>query len=168
MVMSDNKVIFGGSPTWRVNLPFFLARAVVAVLTIGAAWSAAAYGYAIAWSVAMVLVGLLGFSVLYRIVETMLVKIVADSERLTYRRGTFNRLTASIELYRVQTVECSTTLWQRLLGYGTLIVYSSDVTHPRWEIPGMVDVETKRLLLNRAAIALRDAKGIREVNMGKV
>jgi hypothetical protein len=94
--------------------------------------------------------------------------IMIDSQRMTVRYGILTRRVASVELYRLQNVECVSNWWERLLGFGTLIVDSSDVNHPRWVLRGMPDVEVLREWMNRAAIARRDAKGIREVNMGRV
>jgi hypothetical protein len=58
--------------------------------------------------------------------------------------------------------------WQRPFGIGTVLVLTSDSNNPQWRLPGMRDAEHLRSELNRAAIALRDAKGIREVNMGRI
>ncbi|MCP3707173.1 hypothetical protein M3I54_09300 [Paraburkholderia sp. CNPSo 3274] len=49
-----------------------------------------------------------------------------------------------------------------------MIVLTSDSNNPQWRLPGMRSAEQLRDELNIAAIALRDAKGIREVNMGRV
>ncbi|MCA8228253.1 PH domain-containing protein [Burkholderia vietnamiensis] len=167
-MMREPEVLFGGSPVWMVNLPFLLGRAVIAVVFVGTAAVAAHGGIPFAWPFTCICLSILGLTALYRIVETRMVTVVVDSERMTYSRGVFTRMTGSVELYRIQTVECTSVLWQRLLGFGTLIVYSSDVNHPRWEIPGVRDLDARRLLLNRAAISSRHAKGIREFNMGRV
>jgi hypothetical protein len=57
--------------------------------------------------------------------------------------------------------------WQRVFNVGTVVILTSDSNNPRWCLPGMVNAEQMRNALNRAAIALRDDKGIREVNMGQ-
>ncbi|CAG9255259.1 hypothetical protein PCAR4_390089 [Paraburkholderia caribensis] len=49
-----------------------------------------------------------------------------------------------------------------------MIALTSDSNNPHWRLPGMRDAEQLRDSLNLAAIALRDAKGIREVNMGRI
>ena len=58
--------------------------------------------------------------------------------------------------------------WLRPFGIGTVIALTSDSNNPHWRLPGMPDAEQLRDSLNLAAIALRDAKGIREVNMGRI
>jgi hypothetical protein len=49
-----------------------------------------------------------------------------------------------------------------------VIVLTKDSNNPQWRLPGMCNAEQLRDELNIAASALRDAKGIREVNMGRV
>ena len=109
-----------------------------------------------------------GVAAALRAATTAYTEIVIDSVRLTYRTGILTRRVASVEMYRVQNVECVSDWWERLLGFGTLVVESSDVNHPRWILRGMNNVESLREWMNQAAIARRDAKGIREVNMGRV
>jgi uncharacterized membrane protein YdbT with pleckstrin-like domain len=167
-LMREPQLLFGGPPVWMVNLPYFLARALGGIALMIVGYLFARIGVDAAWSVVSVCEGILGLTVLARVIETRLKLLIVDSERMTYRRGVFTRVTGSVELYRIQTVECTSTLWERILGFGTLVVYSSDANHPYWEIPGIRRVDEKRFLLNRAAIALRDAKGIREINMGRV
>lgn len=161
-------VLFGGSPVWLVNLPFFIGRALIAVVLVVAGNVGTMYGFPIVAWVMCAGIGIVVLNVLWRVIETRLTRFLVDAERLTYRRGAITRVTGSVELYRIQTVECSTSLWQRMLGFGTLIVFSSDANHPRWEIAGVRDVNEKRVMLNRAAIALREKKGIREVAMGRI
>jgi hypothetical protein len=74
----------------------------------------------------------------------------------------------SLELFRIQDVTSLHRWWQRPFGIGTVIVLTSDSNNPQWHLPGMRNAEQLRDELNIAAIALRDAKGIREVNMGRV
>ncbi|CAE6823132.1 hypothetical protein R70006_06302 [Paraburkholderia domus] len=150
-----------------VNLPHILKCALAAVLCCVATFVAAEHGFHLPWQVLAAVVFAAVVSAGYRILKSALVEIVIDGERLTVRTGVLTRRAASVELYRIQNVESTSAWWQRLLGFGTLIIYSSDMNHPRWCIPGMVELEHRRQTLNRAAIALREAKGIREVNMGR-
>jgi len=166
--MDSNSVFFKGPPVWRVNLPYIVLCNAVATLLCFEQYWAGLHGWVAPWWLLASLLAALGLAVAARVIKTLLIDITIDRERLTVRSGFFTRRAASVELYRIQNVESVSVWWQRLLGFGTLIVYSSDVTHPIWNIPGMVDLENRREALNRAAIALRDAKGIRELNFGSV
>ncbi|MFT4439097.1 hypothetical protein [Caballeronia sp. 15715] len=58
--------------------------------------------------------------------------------------------------------------WQRMFGIGAVVVMTSDSNNPVWRLPRMKEAEQLHNELNRAAIALRDVKGVREVNMGRI
>ena len=162
------QVVFLGSPEWAVNLPFLLKCGCAAAVA-----TCAAFGTLNLASPAPLVASLIALTAVcgmaaLRVATTALTEIVIDSVRLTYRTGILTRRVASVEMYRVQNVECVSAWWERLLGFGTLIVESSDVNHPRWILRGMQNVEPLRQWMNQAAIERRDAKGIREVNMGRV
>jgi hypothetical protein len=55
-----------------------------------------------------------------------------------------------------------------MFGIGAVVVMTSDSNNPVWRLPGMKGAEQLRSELNRAAIALRDVKGVRELNMGRI
>jgi membrane protein YdbS with pleckstrin-like domain len=166
--MGQERLFFKGSPVWMVNLPYVAKCGAIAVALCLVAYVAFAHGWPFVWQVLVAALALLCMAAAIRVLRTSLIEIEIDRERVTVRTGAFTRRTSSVELYRIQTVESRSAWWQRMLGFGTLIIYSSDVQHPSCAIAGMADVENRRVMLTRAAIALRDAKGIREVNMGRV
>ncbi|BFG81760.1 hypothetical protein PTKU46_97940 [Paraburkholderia terrae] len=51
---------------------------------------------------------------------------------------------------------------------GSVIALIRDANNPHWWLRGMLDAERLRDSLNLAAIALRDANGFHEVNIGRV
>jgi membrane protein YdbS with pleckstrin-like domain len=161
-------VEFQGSPNWAINLPFFLKCGCAGVLATWTAWGTAGLASPLPLVASLLALMVVGVAAALRAATTAYTEIVIDSVRLTYRTGILTRRVASVEMYRVQNVECVSDWWERLLGFGTLVVESSDVNHPRWILRGMRDVEPLREWMNRAAIVRRDAKGIREVNMGRV
>ena len=161
-------VEFHGSPSWAVNLPFYLRCALTLIVGLAVVWKSAAWPTLV--PLFLLMAGTVGIAIAVglRAATTAQTQIVIDSVRMTMRYGVFSRRVASVEMYRVQNVECVSSWWERLMGFGTLVVESSDVNHPRWTLRGMPDVEVLREWMNLAAIARRDAKGIREVNMGRV
>ncbi len=161
-------VEFHGSPSWAINLPFYLKCALAVIVGLGIVWKSAAWPTLVPLFMLMAGTVAIAIAVGMRAASTARTQIVIDSVRMTMRYGILSRRVASVEMYRVQNVECVSSWWERLMGFGTLVVESSDVNHPRWTLRGMPDVEVLREWMNLAAIARRDAKGIREVNMGRV
>jgi uncharacterized membrane protein YdbT with pleckstrin-like domain len=138
------------------------------IIGLGIVWKSAAWPTLISFFILMAGTVGIAIAVGMRAASTAQTQIVIDSVRMTVRYGIVSRRVASVDMYRVQNVECVSSWWEQLMGFGTLIVESSDVNHPRWTLRGMPDVEALRESMNLAAIARRDAKGIREMNMGRV
>ncbi|MDR6412220.1 UNVERIFIED_ORG: membrane protein YdbS with pleckstrin-like domain [Burkholderia sp. 1595] len=160
-------VIFNGTPSQVINLPVFIKGAFAAVIVF-AAYLYAMMRWPVPWFVPALALFLIGVGVVVAYLRTAFTEIVIDTARITLRQGILSRRVQSIELFRIQDVTSLHPWWQRLFSIGTVIVLTSDSNNPHWRLPGMRDAEQLRDDLNRAAIALRDAKGIREVNMGRV
>lgn len=161
------EVIFSGTPSQVVNLPAFIKWLSVATLII------AGYAFALTrgpvpWFAPALALLLVGLSMILVYLQTAFTEIIIDTERITCRQGILNRRVSSIELFRIQDVTSVHPWWQRLFGIGAVVVMTSDSNNPVWRLPGMQHAEQLRDELNRAAIALRDLKGVREVNMGRV
>jgi uncharacterized membrane protein YdbT with pleckstrin-like domain len=160
-------VIFDGTPSQIINLPVFIKGVVAAGIVIGA-YVYAIMHWPVPWFVPALALLLIGVGVVVTYLRTAFTEIVIDTARITVRQGILSRRVQSLELFRIQDVTSLHPWWQRLFDIGTVIVLSSDSNNPQWRLSGMRDAEQLRSDLNRAAIALRDAKGIREVNMGRV
>ena len=50
---------------------------------------------------------------------------------ITVDSGLFNKTENDCYMYKVQDVELTTTLWERIAGLGTVICYTGDTTHPK-------------------------------------
>jgi membrane protein YdbS with pleckstrin-like domain len=89
-------------------------------------------------------------------------------EEIYLRQGILNKRVTSLELFRIQDVTSIHPWWQRMFNIGAIVVLTSDSNNPTWVLPGIKNAEEMRSALNQAAIALRDRKGIRDVNMGRI
>ncbi|MDR6449644.1 putative membrane protein YdbT with pleckstrin-like domain [Paraburkholderia terricola] len=161
------EVIFSGTPSQVVNLPTFIKWLVVAALIV-AGYVFALTRWPVPWFAPALALLLVALGVLLAYLQTAFTEIIIDTERITCRQGILNRRVSSIELFRIQDVTSVHPWWQRLFGIGAVVVMTSDSNNPVWRMPGMQHAEQLRDELNRAAIALRDVKGVREVNMGRV
>jgi len=162
-----NVVIFQGTPSQLINLPAFI-KGAVAILAIGIGFGYASTQWPVPWFIPglAVLLVLGGIGLAY--LQVKFTEFEIDAERITCRKGILNRTVQSVELFRIQDVTSVHPWWQRIFGIGAVVVMTSDSNNPVWRLPGMKDAEQLRNELNRAAIALRDVKGVREVNMGRV
>jgi membrane protein YdbS with pleckstrin-like domain len=160
-------VIFSGTPSQIVNLATYLKSLVAAAIVI------AGYRYALTrmpvpWYVPAVLLFIIVAGATIAYLRTAFTRVTIDTARITCRQGILNKRVESLELFRVQDVTSLHPWWQRPFGIGTVIVLTSDSHSPHWRLTGMCDAEQLQHALNIASIALRDAEGIREVNMGRI
>ncbi|WP_346777929.1 PH domain-containing protein [Paraburkholderia sp. Ac-20340] len=167
-------MIFSGTPSQIVNLATFI-KSLAAVVIVIVGYQYAIARVAVPWYVPAALLLLIAGGAAIEYLKTAFTHITIDTAhitidtaRITCRQGILNKRVESLELFRVQDVTSLHPWWQRPFGIGTVIALTSDSNNPHWRLPGMRNAEQLRQDLNIAAIALRDAKGIREVNMGRV
>jgi uncharacterized membrane protein YdbT with pleckstrin-like domain len=161
------RVIFHGAPSQVINLSA-CAKGLIAVFAIIAGLTYAIGRWPIAWPVALIALALVVISVASPMLQTAFTEVIVDTERITLRRGILNKRVTSLELFRIQDLTSIHPWWQRFFNVGTIVVMTSDSNNPTWVLQGIADAEQMRGALNQAAIALRDRKGIREVNMGRI
>ena len=162
-----NYVFFRGKPSQVINLPYLLGG-VLALTASEIAYFFASQHWHLTPAIAALPFVLIGLRVTIPYLRTAFTEVIIDAERVTRRRGILTRTVSSLELFRIQDVTSLHPWWQRPFGIGTVVLMTSDSNNPVWFLPGIANAEEMRNDLNHAAIALRDQKGIREVNMGRV
>lgn len=167
VTVTTSRVLYHGRPSQIINLPDVLA-ALFATVTALAVYAYASRHWHVTPAVLTAPIALLLGRLALTYLRTAYTEFIIDAERITCRQGILSRSVSSLELFRIQDVESLHPWWQRPFGIGTLIVMTSDSNNPVWRLPGLANAEQMRNDLNRAAIALRDHKGIREVNMGRI
>lgn len=161
-------IIFKGNPSQVVNAAAIFKGVAAIVVILAATLYASGQHWPLPWGVPLAAVLLVMAIVSFACLRTAFTEIVIDTERITLRQGILNKRISSLELFRIQDLTSYHPWWQRAFNVGTLVVMTSDSNNPVWRLDGIVDAETMRAALNQAAIALRERKGIREVNMGRV
>jgi uncharacterized membrane protein YdbT with pleckstrin-like domain len=86
------------------------------------------------------------------------------NERIRIRQGVFSRRTDSLELYRVKDASFLQPFVMRLVGIGNVELETSDSTNPYLMIRGVPDADALRERILKAVDAVRDRKGVREVD----
>ncbi|QQC67845.1 PH domain-containing protein [Paraburkholderia ginsengisoli] len=162
------RIAFNGSPVWMVNLPLMLRCLASSLLLSAAAIDAASRGWSLIWPVCVVMLAYPLLLLLYRVWETELTHIVIDDARLTWHGGILTRRVASVELYRIENVEARSDWWERIFGFGTLVIESSDVNRPLWVLRGLPEVERLRDALTEYVVAVHNTMGIGKFNVGRV
>jgi hypothetical protein len=91
--------------------------------------------------------------------------ITLTNQRLKISSGLLNKKMEEIELYRVKDWTHSQPLMQRMLGFGSVTVVSSDRTAPEVTYNWLKDAKEFAEKLRSAVEAVRDRKRVRAIEM---
>jgi uncharacterized membrane protein YdbT with pleckstrin-like domain len=103
---------------------------------------------------------------LWRALVTKNTRYVLTDQRLKTTRGVLNRITDDLELYRVKDTHFQQTFWQRMVGIGDIVLSTSDATTPTVAIADIRDAEGVRERVRGLVEQRRDAKRVRELDLG--
>ena len=58
-------------------------------------------------------------------------KYVIKEDLITVDTGVFTKVENDCYMYKVQDVEHTASIWERMAGLGTIVCYTGDTTHPK-------------------------------------
>ena len=58
-------------------------------------------------------------------------KYVIKEDMITVDTGVFTKVENDCYMYKVQDVEHTASIWERMVGLGTIVCYTGDITHPK-------------------------------------
>ena len=58
-------------------------------------------------------------------------KYVIKEDMITVDTGVFTKVKNDCYMYKVQDVEHTASIWERMVGLGTIVCYTGDTTHPK-------------------------------------
>ena len=58
-------------------------------------------------------------------------KYVIKEDMITVETGVFTKVENDCYMYKVQDVEHTASIWERMAGLGTIVCYTGDTTHPK-------------------------------------
>lgn len=58
-------------------------------------------------------------------------KYVIKEDMITVDTGVFTKIENDCYMYKVQDVEHTASIWERMVGLGTIVCYTGDTTHPQ-------------------------------------
>jgi uncharacterized membrane protein YdbT with pleckstrin-like domain len=151
----SEEILWKGSPSQILNLGRYLLALLLAVgIGVGG------FFFPPAWA-ALVLP--LGWALWrYLVVRCRVYELT--SERLRLYHGVLNQRIDEVELYRVKDGTMERPFWFRMFGLSTLLLDTSDRSHPKVEIEAVADGVNLRETLRRQVEFWRDRKRVREVD----
>jgi uncharacterized membrane protein YdbT with pleckstrin-like domain len=82
-------------------------------------------------------------------------------QRLKFTRGVFTKVTDDLELYRVRDTKFQQDFFERMVGLGEVVLYTTDETSAEIRLPFIKDAEAVREKIRGLVEARRDAKRVR-------
>jgi uncharacterized membrane protein YdbT with pleckstrin-like domain len=106
----------------------------------------------ITWIVAAAVIVAFGLWLLFDLlVKRLSVHYKLTSEQLLHQAGLLTRVSNRVELIDVDDVTLKQTLIERMLGVGSILITSSDKSHPQLLLLGIDNVEQVRQLIDNTA-----------------
>ena len=131
--MTDERIEWTGHPSQWQNLGWFLLCLLIIPIPV-AIWK---------W------------------LETNATIYTLTDQRLKFTRGVLTKTTEDLELYRVRDTKFEQGFFERLVGLGRIVLFSTDETSPEVRLPFIPDAEGVREKIRGLVEARRDAKRVR-------
>jgi membrane protein YdbS with pleckstrin-like domain len=165
--MPEETVWRGRSSQWmnfvRYVFIALLAGAILVIFVITRHFAPAGIGVVSAFILLLLVVPI--FMALTRYLQTKSKTYELTTERIKITQGVFNKVTDTLELYRVKDIETRQPFLHRLVGLENVQLNTSDASSPFiliGAIPASVALADK--IRNQVEI-IRTQKGVREIDM---
>jgi membrane protein YdbS with pleckstrin-like domain len=137
---------------WALTAIIAVALLIVWIIWVRTAWLwwLLVAGITLAFFVQLAVLAYRRLSVRYRL----------TTQRFMHQRGLLRRVTDRIEVIRIDDIAYEQGLLERLVGVGTIRIYSSDQTHPTLYLPGIENVAEVAGLLDEVRRAERRRRGL--------
>ena len=86
------------------------------------------------------------------------------NERIITSTGVFSRSHDELELYRIKDYQVEEPFFQRFFSLGTIILETSDKSHPILSLLAIKDPKKIRNIIRERVEILRTTKGVREID----
>ncbi len=116
------------------------------------------------WYVACLLIIPIPFAI-WKTIVVACTSFTLTTQRLKKAKGVFNRTFDEIEIYRIKDSTIRQTLWERIVGVGTIELVTSDRTHPTLVLPSIRGFAEVQQMIRTQTEAARRSRGVREIDM---
>jgi uncharacterized membrane protein YdbT with pleckstrin-like domain len=138
--MSEEQVVWKGSPSQVVNLGYYILCLVTCLLVVPI------------------------FIAVYLYIKTRTENYEVTTERLKHSTGILSRQTETMELYRIKDTTVLQPFFLRLFGLGSILLHTSDKTTPEMLIPAVANPQWLNDQLRKHIEEQRQTKRVREVD----
>ncbi len=151
--MTEEKVIFRGSPSQILNADVFAICALIIVALVAGAI------FISRWTLVLLPIPIAFAAWKWLQIRCRVYELT--NERLKVTQGVITRRTDDLELYRVVDVSLVEPFFFRWLGLGNVVITTNDRSTPVVTIPAIKGVRELREELRKSVEACRDKKRVR-------
>ena len=155
--------VWRGSPSQWKNANHFLGDGVLALVILAAAFLVAHFGSFGGWLLVLLAIPL--FLALKTYLATRNTVYELTSERLKTSEGIFNKVTDTLELYRVKDIETRQPFFLRLVGLENVHLQTSDASSPHVIVSAVPTAVAFADKARNQVEAIRGQKGVREIDV---
>ncbi len=148
----DEHIIFEGHPSWRSVLDFYIKGLALMIVAGGiAALVTLVAGDEVDWAiVALVVIAVLAIVLVVGFIKRMATTYSISNQRLHIRRGIVARKIKEARLERVQNVNTSQTVLERILQVGTVDFDTAGTTDSDFSFRGVAHPEKVMAAVDQA------------------
>jgi membrane protein YdbS with pleckstrin-like domain len=160
------QVYFEGSPMLRAQASRIVAWTFVAAVLIAAIFGVRYVSPSAPWWISLILVVLALIALCIPLITTRTIRYRITNYRIDYGTGLLSRNIDTMELWHVEDIRLHQSLLDRMLGVGTIIVYSHDDTTPQLNLHGLPDPMALFNVLKQRVIAVKRQRGVVKMDSG--
>jgi uncharacterized membrane protein YdbT with pleckstrin-like domain len=155
--MSEERILYKGSPSQVLNAGVYVVCGVLAAADIAGAF------YGPAWLLGLLVLPAAWAGWCWLQLRSRVYEIT--SERVRVSTGILTRRTDDLELYRVEDLTLVEPLGLRLFGLGNIELITNDTSSPKLVLPALRGVQPLREELRQAVEERREKKRVRVTEM---
>lgn len=165
---TDDKeeVYYEGSPMLRGQIVHLFVFTVIGLILIATPFVAGHFRERMPWwlSAAFVVAGIIVMTIPMLLVKRTRYRVT--NYRVDYERGWLSTTIDTMELWHVEDLKFHQTLWEKLMGLGTIDIMSHDDTTPNLLLRGIPHARQLFTTLQQRIIAVKRSRGVLKVDSG--
>ena len=115
------------------------------------------------YSIGRVLISILTLGITWLVfkIQALTTKYTITNQRIQMETGIFSKKLSTVELYRVDDFEVEFPFHMRIMGYGQLVIRSSDRETPEIVLKGIKEITVIYEALREASLVERQRRGVK-------
>ena len=137
---------------------WFITSLITVILLVGAIW--ANFGRTLWYIVVFAILASWLYLLLVLAYRRSSVRYLLTNQRFVHEKGFLRRVTDRVDVITIDDITFTQGVLERLVGVGTIMLISSDRTHPKLIMPGIENVKEAADIIDNARRSERRRRGL--------